>query len=298
VRRCSISSSSLRRTPEPDLAIIRRAYAKQIMAAAGVPCERIAQAFASVPREKFLGPGPWPVLRWGRGYELTPGDDPVFLYTNDLIGIDPARGLNNGQPSFHVALMARLDPQPGEHVVHIGAGTGYYSALLAELVGATGRVTAIEYDAGLAALAARNLAGSNVEVAHADGTRADFAPADAIYVNAGVTHPLARWLDRLREGGRLVVPMTAPRATRTATDPGWTGVVFLIRRCGAAYSARSISQVAIFPCQGARDRAAERALARALKTGGVERVRRLVRHDRVPDERCWLKGDGWCLAYQ
>jgi hypothetical protein len=82
-----------------------------------------------VPRERFLGPGPWPILRWGRGYERSPDDDPIDLYTNDLIGIDPARELNNGQPSFHFALMARRDPQPGEHVVHIGAGTVYYSAI-------------------------------------------------------------------------------------------------------------------------------------------------------------------------
>jgi protein-L-isoaspartate(D-aspartate) O-methyltransferase len=287
------------RTPAHELDIVRRAYGKQIMAAAGVPYERLAQAFASVPREQFLGPGPWPILRWFRGYERSPGDDPVYLYTDDLIGIDPAREINNGQPSFHFSLMARLDPQPGEHVVHIGAGTGYYTAILAELVGARGRVTAIEYEGGLAALAARNLAARpNVEVVQGDGTALDFDPADGIYVNAGVTHPLARWLDRLREGGRMVLPMTAPRS-RTPGRPGprWTGVVFLIRCRGEQFAARRISPVAIYPCQGARNRAAERALARALKAGGAERVRHLLRHNELPAEQCWLQGDGWCLAY-
>jgi protein-L-isoaspartate(D-aspartate) O-methyltransferase len=288
----------MRRMPERELAIVRRAYARQIMAASGVPDERIARAFASVPRETFLGPGPWPVLRWGRGYELTPGDDPVFLYTNDLVGIDPAREINNGQPSFHFLLMARLDPQPGAHVVHVGAGTGYYSALLAELAGAAGQVTAIEYDPGLAARATSNLADrSQVEVMQGDGTVAAFAPADAIYVNAGVTHPLPHWLDRLRDGGRMVLPMTALRQGRGRNEPRWSGVVFRIRRRGADFSARSISQVAIYPCEGARDLAAQRALARALKAGGVERVRHLVRHGRVPEQRRWLKGDGWTLAY-
>ncbi len=289
------------KTSERDLEIIRRAYGKQMMAAAGVPYERIAHAFAAVPREKFLGHGPWQVLRWGRGYELTPCDDPVYLYTNDLVGIDPAREINNGQPSLHFLLMARLDPQPGEHVVHIGAGTGYYSALLAELVGTQGRLTAIEYDEALAALAARNLASRpNVEVIQADASRADFEPADAIYVNAGVTHPPPRWLDRLRDGGRMVLPMTAPNPGRALNErtPRWTGAVFLIRRCGEAFSARRISFVAIYPCEGARDPAAEQALAQAFKAGGAERVRHLYRHDRVPDERCWLKGEGWCLAYE
>jgi protein-L-isoaspartate(D-aspartate) O-methyltransferase len=286
-------------TSERDLRVVRCAYAKQIMAAAGVPYERLAAAFASVPRERFLGPGPWPILRWGRGYERSPSADPVYLYSDDLVGIDPAREINNGQPSFHFVLMARLDPQPGERVVHIGAGTGYYSAILAELVGARGRVTAIEHDARLAALAAKNLgARRNVDVLAADGTVAAFDAADGIYVNAGVTHPLARWLDRLRDGGRMVLPMTAPRRrTPHRPGPGWTGVVFLLRRRGERFAARRISWVAIYPCEGARDRAAERALARALKAGGAERVRRLYRHNRLPSERCWLQGDGWCLAY-
>src|ERR1700738_1748604 len=62
------------------------------------------------------------------------------------------------QPSLHAALIAAPAPQPGEHVLHIGVGVGYYTAILAELVGATGRVTAIEYDAELAARATANFA--------------------------------------------------------------------------------------------------------------------------------------------
>ena len=232
------------RTPERELKVVRRAYAKQIMAASGVPYERVAQAFAAVPREQFLGPGPWPILRWSRGYERSPSNDPVYLYTDDLIGIDPSSEINNGQPSFQFILMARLDPQPCEHVVHIGAGTGYYTAILAALVGAQGRITAIEYEAGLAALAAKNLAACRcVEVVQGDGTALDFDPADGIYVNAGVTHPLERWLDRMRDGGRMVLPMTAQRSrTPARRGPRWTGVVFLIRRRGEHFRARRISE--------------------------------------------------------
>jgi protein-L-isoaspartate(D-aspartate) O-methyltransferase len=102
----------------------------------------------------------------------------------------PKRNLNNGQPSLHAALIAAAAPQPGEHVLHIGVGVGYYTAILAELVGATGRVTAIEYDAELAARATANLAPTpHVGVVHGDGTRIAFEPADVIYVNAGATRP-------------------------------------------------------------------------------------------------------------
>src|ERR1700726_1983515 len=183
---------------ERELKIIRRAYAKQVTAAAGVGDPRVEAAFAAVAREDFLGPGPWHIVRWGGGYRATPDADPIYLYTDDVIGILPKRNLNNGQPSLHAALIAAAAPQPGEHVLHIGVGVGYYTAILAELVGATGRVTAIEYDAELAARATANLAQTpHVRVVHGDGTRIAFEPADVIYVNAGATRPADAWLDRL-----------------------------------------------------------------------------------------------------
>src|SRR6202040_3278591 len=133
---------------------------------------------------------PLAIVRWGGGYRATPDADPIYLYTDDVIGILPKRNLNNGQPSLHAALIAAAAPQPGEHVLHIGAGVGYYTAILTELVGTTGRVTAIEYDAELAARATANLAQTpHVRVVHGDGTRIAFEPADVIYVNAGATRP-------------------------------------------------------------------------------------------------------------
>src|SRR5689334_17488415 len=111
---------------DAELEIIRRAYAKQIMAAAGVSNRRIEAAYASVKREDFLGRGPWQVVRWGRGYEPTPSRNPVYLYDDVVVAIIAERHLNNGQPSLHAALIASAEPRPGEHVVHIGAGVGYY----------------------------------------------------------------------------------------------------------------------------------------------------------------------------
>jgi hypothetical protein len=70
-------------------------------------------------------------------YVPTPSADPVYLYTNDLVGIFPERQINNGQPSFHAALISSASPADGEHVVHIGTGDGYYTAILAHLVGAS-----------------------------------------------------------------------------------------------------------------------------------------------------------------
>ena len=62
---------------ERELKIIRRAYAKQVTAAAGVGDPQVEAAFAAVAREDFLGPGPWHIVRWGGGYRATPDADPI-----------------------------------------------------------------------------------------------------------------------------------------------------------------------------------------------------------------------------
>ena len=120
----------LDRMEQEELAIVRRAYAKHVLANANVDVAGVETAFAAVRREHFLGPGPWPMPRWARPYAPTPTDDPVYLYQDALVGIIPERGLNNGQPSLHATLIAAAAPRPGEHVVHIGAGVGYYTAIL------------------------------------------------------------------------------------------------------------------------------------------------------------------------
>ena len=287
--------------PQTELRIVRAAYARQILAAANIVDTRVMEAFAAVPREGFVGPGPWLMLRgWRSDYMPTPDADPVYLYTNDLVALLPERRLNNGQPSLHAYLMHQAAPAAGEHVVHIGTGTGYYTALLAHLAGPTGRVTGIEYDPELAARARANLAPyPNVEIIEGDGTRASFDPADVIYVNAGCTRPAARWLDGLADGGRLILPLTSDEGFKGGAPEqiARSGAVFRVRREGAQYQATWISPVAIIPCDGGRDEASEKLLAEAFARGGWQKVTQLYRDADIPDERCWLRGDGWCLAY-
>jgi protein-L-isoaspartate(D-aspartate) O-methyltransferase len=91
------------------------------------------------------------------GYIETPSDDPVFLYQDIVVALAEDRVVNNGQPSLHAACLAALDLKQGEHVIHVGAGTGYYRALLAKLTGPSGSVLAYEIDERLAQRAATNL---------------------------------------------------------------------------------------------------------------------------------------------
>jgi protein-L-isoaspartate(D-aspartate) O-methyltransferase len=99
------------------------------------------------------------------------------------VGILQERRINNGQPSLYAGLMAQARIEQGGHLVHIGAGTD----ILAHLTGPAGRVTAVEYDAGLVVRATANLSGTRVPVFQGDGAAIAFDPTDVIYVNAGVT---------------------------------------------------------------------------------------------------------------
>ncbi|RKE36087.1 protein-L-isoaspartate(D-aspartate) O-methyltransferase [Paraburkholderia sp. BL23I1N1] len=284
---------------QQELAVVRRVFARRLMAAAGITHPGIEAAFATVERERYLGPGPWPILR-SVGYIPTPDDDPVHLYSDVLIGIIPERGLNNGMPSYHVPLLASADIRAGDHVVHIGAGVGYYTAIMARLVGPAGRVTAIEFETGLATRAAANFSNAgNVQVLQGDGFSMFFDAADVIYVNAGVTHPADIWLDRLNDGGRLILPLTAERIWFPGCDMPIShyGAVFRIERNEDDYFADWISAVGLYPCDGGRDDASEAALDAAFQKGGWRAVTRLYRTGDLPDERCWLRGSQWALAY-
>ena len=286
---------------DTELEIVRRAYAKRVMFAAGIHDWRVEAAFASVPREHFLGRGPWSILRWNCGYVPTPSRNPVYIYDDVLVGIVPERNLNNGQPWLHALLVASTAPRPGEHAVHVGAGVGYYTAILAHLVGRRGRVTAIEYDPALAAKLAANFKGDrNVHCIHGDGTQVEFGTADIIYVNAGATRPADLWLDRLADGGRLILPLTSNQGFMgpESVPIERHGAVFRIERRGDDFLATRISGVAIFPCEGGRDEVSEAALRAAFEKGGAERVTRLYRRDDLSEERCWLRAPGWSLTYE
>lgn len=284
----------------PDM---RRDYARRVLAAAGVMNEALEEAFATVPREAFLGPGPWQIVRPGRGYVTSPGTDPVYVNDDVLVALVPERGLNNGMPSFHALLIGEgLRPERGWTIAHVGAGTGYYSAILAEMVGPAGKVRAIEIDGDLAAVARRCLEPwPQVEVIAGDGAAAVEGPLDGIYVSAGAGRLAETWLAALRDGGRLVVPLTAhdPTASRRM-GVAWRGVAFAFtRRAPGIFDARFLCPTAIYACEGAGSGGdtGNAVLWSALGRGGAEFVRSLRPAGTVAADRCWTILAGRALAY-
>ncbi|HTV79897.1 MAG TPA: hypothetical protein VMF03_16715 [Steroidobacteraceae bacterium] len=265
----------------------RRFYARFVTGVAGVTEPRIIDAFATVRREHFLGPGPWKVPV-ENGVISTETADPAILYQNILICVDAERGINNGEPSLHARCLEAALPVPGEHVIHVGAGTGYYTAILAHLTGESGGIDAYEIDPDLAKAATQNLRQyPSVTVHAASAVAADLPAADVIYVCAGVTHIPASWLDALQVGGRLVLPLTPN------VGPGF--MLRVTRVAEAAYAARVFSVAYFIPCSGARDDEQSVRLAVAVATHTSARVRSL-RREGAADESAWCIGTGWWLS--
>src|SRR5215467_7941862 len=181
---------------------IRKGYAEGIAAS-----PVLKRALEETPREKFLGPGPWTIA--GPTVTKTPDANPVHIYRDVSVALDASRQLYNGAPGVVTAWIDALDLHEGDRVFHVGGATGYYTALIAHVVGPRGQVLMAEVDAGLGARAREGLADhTNVEVVIGDGAAIDPGPCDAILIHAGITHPAALWLERLKEGGRLVAPLT------------------------------------------------------------------------------------------
>jgi protein-L-isoaspartate(D-aspartate) O-methyltransferase len=268
---------------------LRQFYAHYVTTLARARVPALERAFGAVEREPFAGRGPWFVCVPGFGYIRTPDDDPAFLYQDTLIALDYTRGLNIGQPSAHALWLHALDVREGESVLQVGAGSGYYTAILAHLVGAGGRIYAYEIDRDLAARATDNLrALPQAEVRARSGVGADLPEVDAVYVCAGATQPSRAWLDALRPGGRLMFPLAAE---------GQLGGMLKITRPerGVGWPAAFVSGAAFVACNGLQDAKAGSRLTEAFAKGDSNSVRSF-RTDLPIKELCWYAGDEWWLS--
>ena len=283
------------------ISIVRRAYAKQMLALAGIAEDpHLEDAFASVPRERYLGGPPWRVSSFN-GYRDFPSDDPVAIYQDINIALAPERGINNGSPSLHARWLHHAGLKRGDDVAHIGAGTGYYTALVAHLVGPKGRVTAVEFDPALAELARRNLFHlANVTVVEGDGGKWPNEMVDTVYVNFSVTRPADAWIDHLKPHGRLIFPLGVPRPRRSPAGGvhALHGAGLKIERRDHEFAAKWMGPAYFVCAEGSLEaRDSTEALATAFQRGGIEFVRSLRWKQPCAFDRCWFVGSDWGLSY-
>jgi protein-L-isoaspartate(D-aspartate) O-methyltransferase len=267
----------------------RRSFAEELRFVAHLGDQRVVDAFAAVPRERFVGPGPWRILHISDGYWSTPDADPRHLYHNVLVALDESTGLNTGEPSLWAYHFDRLGIRAGDRVLQIGAGSGYFTAILAEIVGLSGKVLGLEVEPRLAAVAQSNLVDwTQASVRLVEGIVPIDGQWDVVVAFAGATAPPRTWLDALAPGGRALIPMTGTER--------W-GFMLRLDRLGPGFSARSAGRVGFFHCVGARDDGEAAALTRVLyDPAGQGQIRSLRRDPHGREESCWLHGDGWCLS--
>ncbi|PZH06905.1 protein-L-isoaspartate(D-aspartate) O-methyltransferase [Streptomyces sp. NTH33] len=158
--------------------------------AAGIGDERLLRAVRATPREAFV-----------------PTGDRTHAYQDVPVPI--GHGQVTTQPSLSAMMIEGLDLSGDEHVLEIGTGTGFQTALLAR---SAADVVTIEMWPDIAHQARRNLARQgvrNVELRVGDGSGGvpDRAPYDAIIVSAAFPEVPAPLAGQLRLGGRLVQPI-------------------------------------------------------------------------------------------
>jgi protein-L-isoaspartate(D-aspartate) O-methyltransferase len=216
-----------------------------------------------------------------------------LLYQDIVVALEEEQGINNGQPSLHTRCLAALDIREGEIVTHIGAGGGYYTAILASLTSSSGKVFAYEIGEKLAQRAASNLAHlAHVTVVPHSGAEGRIPESDAIYVTAGATAPLDLWIDALRPSGRLLFPLTP---NGSGGKLGLGSMLLVTRVTEEQFDARFVCPAMFIPCIGGRDEDTAKKLAEAFRSGRTSKVRSLRRRT-TPDETCWCSGNGWWLS--
>jgi protein-L-isoaspartate(D-aspartate) O-methyltransferase len=148
---------------------------------------RIIRAMLDVPREQFC-----------------PATSGATAYMDLDVKVSPTRYLTAAR--VLAKLIQGLDLSETDHVLHVGAATGYTSVILARLAA---QVTALEVDAGLAATLAQNVSRLDLKSVTAvtgplGAGHAPAAPYDAILIDGAIADVPQALLDQLRDGGRMV----------------------------------------------------------------------------------------------
>lgn len=177
-----------------------RARLAESLRGSGLAGATVSEAFLAVPRHVFL-----PRESAAHAYENT-----AIVIKSDADGLPVSAST---QPAMMAIMLEQLGLAAGHRVLEIGTGTGYNTALIAEIVGDTGSVVTIDAEPDLVDQARASLAAvgfANVAVVCGDGADGvpGHAPYDRIIVTAGVWDLAPQWLAQLGVSGRIVAPIS------------------------------------------------------------------------------------------
>ncbi|MFI5107723.1 MAG: protein-L-isoaspartate(D-aspartate) O-methyltransferase [Terriglobales bacterium] len=210
--------------PQPDAYRDERLLmvAEQLRAR-GIRDERVLNAMARVPRHEFVPPD-----HRGEAYE----DHPLPI----------GEGQTISQPFVVAAMLEALALRREDVALEVGTGSGYETAVLAELVGTVYSIERIASLAERARALLTRMGYSNVTVVHGDGSQGlpDAAPFDAIVVSAAAPQVPASLMGQLRDGGRLVIPVGS----------GFTQELQLVRNIGGNSTTMYLDGVRFVPLIG------------------------------------------------
>ncbi|MDQ3333600.1 MAG: protein-L-isoaspartate(D-aspartate) O-methyltransferase [Myxococcota bacterium] len=183
-------------------------------------------AFGAVPREAFV-------------------PDHLVEHAYDDAPLPIGSGQTISQPYVVAMTVQALRLDGREHVLEVGAGSGYAAAILGAMVREVDTVERIEELARTAADRLARLGFSNVHVHHADGTLGwpPNAPYEAIAVAAGAPKPPPSLLDQLAVGGRLVIPHGTNEYQR---------LVRITRQSATSFIEEDLGDVRFVPLVGAQ----------------------------------------------
>jgi protein-L-isoaspartate(D-aspartate) O-methyltransferase len=223
-----------------DFGVRRLRMVEEQLVARGLRDEEVLAAMRSVPRHLFV-----PDDLAGQAY----ADSPLPIGLGQTIS----------QPYMVAIMTALLTVDVRSRVLEVGAGSGYQTAVLAEVAG---EVCAIERLAPLAERARSVLARlgyGNVRLAIGDGARGwhELAPFHGILVAAAAEEVPPELLGQLADGGRLVVPVGSRRGDQVLT---------VVERVGDSFEERYDTRCRFVPL--VRDRTPDERRESVLRGGG------------------------------
>lgn len=238
-------------TREQDIEDARHAMVRDLVDRRLIRTPAVERAFRCVPRHAFL-PAPYIVSTDSLLVECEETDDPCRVYNDLAVALTPDSRVTSCAPSLLAAEIEQLAPVEGMRLLHVGTGSGYATAILAELVGERGTVVGIEYDEDLAELSATQLARMGVTTAtvrQGDGTLGvpEAAPFDRILVSPGVADIAPSWILQLDEEGTLVLPLcpAGPLAQRVSG-----GTLLTVQKRGESLWGQLSTTAFFVPLQG------------------------------------------------